>query len=80
MSASCPVRDNLSRAGYPVLPVEGTGLDVIQAPKPEPGVMRYELPGFDGAAIRALLPHKRRGMPRVDDRRVRTSMFGFRMV
>ena len=51
MSASCPVRDNLSRAGYPVLPVEGTGLDVIQAPKPEPGVMRYELTGFEWPAI-----------------------------
>jgi hypothetical protein len=28
-------RFNLGNAGCPVLPVEGIGLDVIQAPKPE---------------------------------------------
>ena len=27
---------NLGRAGYPVLPVEGPGLDVIQTLEPEP--------------------------------------------
>jgi hypothetical protein len=33
MSASCPVRGVISEnAGCPVLPVEGVGLDVIQAP------------------------------------------------
>jgi hypothetical protein len=37
MSAACPVRGgNLGNAGCLVLPVEGSGLDLIQAPKPEP--------------------------------------------
>jgi transposase len=52
------------------LPVEGIGLDVIQAPKPEPRIMRYELTDFEWAAIRSFLPTKPRGIPRVDDRRV----------
>jgi len=30
------LRDNLGSTGPPVLPVEGIGLNVIQAPKPEP--------------------------------------------
>jgi hypothetical protein len=34
MSAACPVGGNLGNAGCPVLPVEGIGLDMIQAPKP----------------------------------------------
>ena len=38
-------------AGCPVLPVEGIGMDVIQAPKPEPGIMRDELTDFERAAI-----------------------------
>ena len=38
--------------------------------------MRYELTGFEWAAIRPLLPNKPRGIPRVDDRRVRNSIFG----
>src|ERR1700732_1590879 len=38
---------NLRNAGCPVLPVEGIGLDVIQAPKPEPRIMRYEFTDFE---------------------------------
>jgi hypothetical protein len=38
-----------------VLQVEGIGLDVIQAPKPEPCIMRYELTDVEWAAIRLLL-------------------------
>src|SRR5260370_16175616 len=34
---------NLGNAGCPVLPVEGIDLGVIQVPKPEPRIMRYEL-------------------------------------
>jgi hypothetical protein len=34
---------SLGNADFPVLPVEGIGLDVIQAPKAEPRIMRYEL-------------------------------------
>jgi hypothetical protein len=35
------------------LPVEGIGLDVIQAPKPEPQIMRYELTDYEWAASRS---------------------------
>jgi transposase len=57
------------------LPVEGIGLDVIQATKPEPRIMRYELTDFEWAAIRSFLPNKPRGIPRVDDRRVLNGIF-----
>ena len=56
-------------------PVEGIGLDVIQASKPEPRIMRYELTDFEWAAIRSFLPNKPRGIPRVDDRRVLNGIF-----
>jgi hypothetical protein len=51
-------------SGCPVLPVEGIGLDVIQAPKPRPRIMRYELTDFEWAAIRPFLPNKPRGIRR----------------
>jgi transposase len=57
------------------LPIEGIGLDVIQASKPEPRIMRYELTDFEWAAIRSFLPNKPRGIPRVDDRRVLNGIF-----
>jgi hypothetical protein len=44
---------------------EGIGLDVIQAPKPEPRMMRHELTDFEWAAISSFLPNKPRGIPRV---------------
>src|SRR5271170_1051779 len=75
----CPgdvrLRGNLGSTGPPVLPVEGIGLDVIQASKPEPRIMRYELTDFEWAAIRSFLPNKPRGIPRVDDRRVLNGIF-----
>src|SRR5665213_819905 len=76
MSGICPLTGgNLGSAGPPVLPVEGIGLDVIQASKPEPRIMRYELTDFEWAAIRSFLPNKPRGIPRVDDRRVLNGIF-----
>jgi hypothetical protein len=57
------------------LPVEGIGLDVIQATKREPRIMRYELTDFEWAAITSFLPNKPRGIPRVDDRRVLNGIF-----
>jgi transposase len=48
---------------------------VIQASKPEPRIMRYELTDFEWAAIRSFLPNKPRGIPRVDDRRVLNGIF-----
>ena len=75
----CPgyvrLRGNLGSTGPPVLPVEGIGFDVIQASKPDPRIMRYELTDFEWAAIRSFLPNKPRGVPRVDDRRVLNGIF-----
>jgi len=47
----------------PALPVGGIGLDVIQAPKPEPRMMRYDLTNFEWAVIRPFLPNKRAAFP-----------------
>ena len=38
---------------------------VIQAPKTEPRIMRYELTDYEWAAIKPFLPNKPRGVPRV---------------
>jgi transposase len=43
---------------------------VIQAPKLEPRIMRYELSDYGWTAIKPMLPNKPRGVPRVNDRRV----------
>ena len=37
--------------------------------------MRYELTDFEWTVIRAFLPNKPRGIPRVDDRRVLNGIF-----
>jgi transposase len=37
--------------------------------------MRYELPDYEGARLRPLLPNKPRGVPLVDDRRVLNGIF-----
>jgi transposase len=57
------------------LRVDGTAVDVIQAPKPEPRIMRYELSDYEWAAIKPMLPNKPRGVPRVNDRRVLNGIF-----
>jgi transposase len=38
---------------------------MIEAPKPEPRIMRYELTDYEWAAIKLFLPNKPRGVPRV---------------
>ena len=48
---------------------------VIQAPEPEPRIMRYELTDFEWTAIRSFLPNKPRGVPRVNNRRVLNGIF-----
>ena len=40
----------MSGRGISEVPVEGIGLDVIQATKREPRIMRYELTDFERAA------------------------------
>jgi transposase len=48
---------------------------VIQASKPEPRIMRYELTDYEWMAIKPFLPNKPRGVPRVNDRRVLNGIF-----
>jgi transposase len=50
-------------------------LGVIQAPKVEPRIMRYELSDYVWGVIKPMLPNKPRGIPRVDDRRVLNGIF-----
>jgi hypothetical protein len=53
--------------------VDDAGRRVIQAPKLEPRIMRYELTDYEWTAIKPFLPNKPRGVPRVNDRRSRQS-------
>src|SRR6266540_1773692 len=43
--------------------------------QPEAAIMRYELSDNEWGIIRAMLPTKPRGIPRVDDRRVLNGIF-----
>ena len=55
--------------------VDGAARDVIECPKLEPWIMRYELGDLEWAAIKPLLPNKSRGVRRVNDRRVLNGIF-----
>jgi transposase len=57
------------------LRVDVAARDVIQAPKPEPQIMRYELSDYEWSAIKPMLPNKPRGVRRVNDRRVLNGIF-----
>jgi transposase len=48
---------------------------MIQAPKTELQIMRYELSDYEWSVIRPMLPNKPRGIPRVDDRRILNGIF-----
>ena len=55
--------------------VDGAAGDVFQAPKLEAWIERYELSGFEWAAIKPFLPNKSRGVRRVNYRRVLNGIF-----
>jgi len=55
--------------------VDGAARAVIQAPKPEPRIMLYELSDYEWTAIKPMLPNKPRGVRRVNDRRVLNGIF-----
>src|SRR5271170_2563825 len=57
------------------LRVDGIAVDVIQASKREPRIMRYELSDYEWTAIKPMLPNKPRGVRRVNDRRVLNGIF-----
>jgi hypothetical protein len=64
-----------SRAPSKPAAASGSATDVIQAPKPEPRIMRYEFSDFEWTAIKPMLPNKMRGVRRVNDRRVLNGIF-----
>jgi len=55
--------------------IDGAARDVIQAPKLEARIMRYELSDCEWTAIKQMLPNKPRGVRRVNDRRVLNGIF-----
>jgi Putative transposase of IS4/5 family (DUF4096) len=55
--------------------VDDAARRVIQAPKLEPRIMRYELTDYEWASIKPILPNKPLGVPRVDDRRILNGIF-----
>jgi Putative transposase of IS4/5 family (DUF4096) len=53
---------------------DGMDVDVIQAPKREHRIMRYELSNYEWTAIKPMLPNKSRGV-RINDPRVLNGIF-----
>src|SRR5882757_8525671 len=75
MGPKAEVNSEHERLRDGLLRVEGTAVDVIQAPKLEPRIMRYELNDYEWTAIKPMLPNKPRGVRRVNDRRVLNGIF-----
>ena len=82
MSAVTPkaeVNSECLRPRYGPLRVDDPAVGVIQALKPEPQIMRYELNDFEWTAIKPMLPNKPRSVRRVNDRRVLNGIFWVRV-
>ena len=60
MLPKAEVKSEHSRHSDGPLLVDGAVRDVIQAPKPEPRIMRYELSDYEWTAIKPMLPNKPR--------------------
>ena len=75
MPPKAAVKQALGIRRYGPLRVDGAARDVIQAPKPEPRIMRYQLSDYEWTAIKPMLPNKPRGVRRVNDRRVLNGIF-----
>ena len=65
-SLICPVIGPLRTWRFAL---EDVGPVVIQAPKREPRIMRYDLNNLEWAVTKPMLPNKPRGVPPVNDRR-----------
>jgi len=55
--------------------LDAIAVNVIQSPKLELQIMRYELSDYEWTAIKPMLPNKPRGVRRVNDRRVLNGIF-----
>ena len=75
MSAMPPKAEALAAAVIDICGLMLPPLDMIQAPKPEPRILRYELSDYEWTAIKPMLPNKPRGLRRVNDRRVLNGIF-----
>jgi hypothetical protein len=59
----------------PAIVVDGAARDVIETPKLERWIVRYELSEFEWDVIKPFLPNKSRGVRRVNDWRVLNGIF-----
>jgi hypothetical protein len=66
MPPKAEVNSEDRRNRHGLLRLDGVAVDVIQAPKLEPPIMRYELSDYEWTAIKPVLPNKPRGVRRVD--------------
>src|SRR5258708_3630676 len=70
-----PPKAEVERFRHEPLRLDVIAVDVIEAPKPEPRIMRYELSDYEWTAIKPMLPNKPRGVRRVNGRRVLNGIF-----
>jgi transposase len=66
---------NAAESGSKFRAISGSATNVIQAPKLESRIMRYELSDYGWTAVKPTLPNKPRSVRRVNDRRVLNGIF-----